>query len=371
MAAGEDRTESATPRRRSEARKRGQVARSTELASTAVMLGLLFALHGLLGGSASVVAAYFAATVRRSAAPVLTPYSLYPLAAGALLALARVMGPLVGLAIALAAAANMAQTGPLLATERLKPDFNRLNPLAGAARFFSPPGLVELVKSFYKIGLVGAICYFTVHGAFPELQTLPRMAVQDAVADVMEMAYQMAMRVLVAMLALSALDYAFQRFNTEKSLRMTREEVKQELRQTEGNPQMRARIRARQRQMARNRMIAAVPDADVVVTNPTHFAVALKYKAKQMAAPTVVAKGQDLIALKIRDVAKEHNVPVVENPPLARTLFKQGQLGKEIPVELYQAVAEVLAFVYRLNAAKGGGRGLGAAVGRPGRGAAG
>ncbi len=347
--AGEEKTEAATPKKRGEARTRGQVAKSMELSSTAVLLGLVLALHSLARSASRAVLDYFEIVMRQLSGDTLSSGKAMHLGGLGLIALGRAVGPLAATALALGLLVNIAQTGPLWAPEALKPNFNKLNPLTGAQRFFSPRSFVELAKSLYKIGLIGYICFSTLRNAYPELMVMSRMDVELAVALIGETIYQMAIRVVTTMLVLAALDYAYQRYSFEKSLRMTKEEVKQESKQTEGSPQIRARIRMKQREMARKRMMADVPMADAVVTNPTHFAVALQYNADAMAAPKVLAKGKDLIALRIRELARENDIPIIENPPLARALYKQVEIGREIPGDLYEAVAEVLAFVYQIN----------------------
>ncbi|HZO91196.1 MAG TPA: flagellar biosynthesis protein FlhB [Chthonomonadaceae bacterium] len=347
--AGEDRTETATPRRRSEARKKGQVAKSSDLSSIVVLLGLLIALHSLGGGISLGIKNYVEGSFNHLDDTRISIALVMQHGAVMFLVLIRAVGPLAAIAILLGLIVNMAQTGPIWSTTALQPDFNRLNPLTGAQRFVSSAALVNLAKSLYKIGIIGYIAYVTLRSSYPQLLLMTRLDVPQALGLVGDVAYRMALRITVAMLVLAALDYFYQRYAFEKSLRMTKDEVKQEFKSVEGNPQIKQRIRARQRQMARKRMMSEVPSADVVVTNPTHFAVALKYEAEKMTAPVVVAKGQDRLALKIRELAQQNDVPIMENPPLARALYKQCDLGREIPADLYAAVAEVLAFVYQIN----------------------
>jgi flagellar biosynthetic protein FlhB len=349
MANGEDRTETATPRRRSEARKKGQVARSTDLSSILVLLGLLLAIHSFGGASGQILKNTIEGAFTHLDDTQLSVPLVMQHGGRMLLALAQAVGPLILTAMLLGTVVNLAQTGPIWAPTALQPDFNRLNPLTGFQRFVSTQALVTLAKSLYKLGIIGYIAFVTIRSSYPQLVMTTRLDVPQAVSLVGDVAYRMAVRVTVAMLVLAALDYFYQRYTHEKSLRMTKEEVKQEFKQLEGSPQLKARIRARQRQIAKKRMMAEVPTADVVITNPTHFAVALKYDPKKHTAPILVAKGMDLLALKIRELAQANDVPIVENPPLARALCKQVELGREIPADLYEAVAEVLAFVYQIN----------------------
>jgi flagellar biosynthetic protein FlhB len=347
--AGDNRTEAATPKRRSEARKRGQVPRSPDLSSLFVLFGLVLAMPSLFSNAALQIALFFRYAYTHLLDTPPTVSTLMQLGASLGLTVVKAIGPLVALAAALGVAINLAQTGPLFAFQRMQPDLNRLNPLNGITRYLSLNALVELIKALCKLLLVGWLCYNTIHSAYPLFIVLTRVDLLAGVQQVLETARQMAIRVALTMLAIAVLDYAYQRYAYERSLRMTKDEVKQEHKQLEGSPLVRSRIRSRQRQMARKRMMNAVPTADVVVTNPTHYAVALKYEPERMNAPIVVAKGQDLVALKIRELAQEHDVPIVENPPLARTLYRQVPLEAEIPPDLYAAVAEVMAFVYRIN----------------------
>ena len=347
--AGDDKTESATPKRRDEARKKGNVPKSSDLASIFVLLGVVLALGSLVGGAGHVVQVYFESIFGNLDKTQLTTHDVMTLGGQAFLTLGKAVGPLMLTALALGVFINIAQTGPVWAGEALKPNFNRLNPLTGAQRFVSSRALVELIKSLYKIGIIAYIAYITIQSSYPQMLAMARLDLMQSVTLIGEVTYRMVTRIVMTMLVLAALDYAYQRYAYEKSLRMTKQEVKDEFKQAEGNPQFKARIRARQREIAKKRMMSEVPTADVVITNPTHFAVALKYDATTMRAPLVVAKGQDLLALKIREVAQENDVPIVENAPLARALYKQVNLGKEVSSDLYEAVAEVLAFVYLVN----------------------
>ncbi len=349
MASGEDKSEAATPKRRNEARKRGQVAKSTDLSNILVLMGILMALSKVVSVSSQALTVYFASIFRHLDTIELSPQKVMAAGGAGVLTLFRAMAPLFAVTMTLGILVNIAQTGPLWATESLRPDFNRLNPLTGLKRFGSARSFVELAKSTFKIGLVGWIAYGTIRASYPQLIVMTRMDVLQGVGIVGEVVMRVAFRVVGTLLVIAALDYGFQRYSFEKSIRMTKEEVKQEHKQTEGSPQFKSRVRARQRELAKKRMMADVPAADVVITNPTHFAIALKYKPDEHVAPRVVAKGQDLIAHKIRELAQHNDVPIVENPPLARALYKQVEIGREVPSELYEAVAEVLAFVYQIN----------------------
>lgn len=350
MAGHEERTESATAKRRNEVRRKGRVVKSVELSSTFGLLGLIFLLHLTGGWIGRNVTNYFQSVYAGLDQAELTPELVVRIGTAALLVLGKAISPLLLTGLILGFLIHYLQFGFLWATESIRLDLNRLNPLNGFSRFFSRSSLIELVKSSYKLTLISYIVYITLRGRLMQIFLLARLPIDQALALIGGTVYTVAIRVVLAMFVLAVLDYFYQRHAYEKSIRMTKEEVKQEFKQLELPPQIKSRIRARQREIARKRMMSEVPKADVVITNPTHFAVALKYDPTQMSAPLVVAKGQDLLAQRIREIAREHDVPIVENPPLARALYRQVEIGREIPTELYGAIAEVLAFVYQINA---------------------
>jgi len=347
--AGGEKREKPTPRRRLEARRQGRVFRSAEMTSAAVMVaggvGLRLCGPGLMTRLQSLL--------RDSLAGLNAP-DLTATGAGALSvelgwAFGGMILPLLAIAAVAAVGANVAQVGLNFTAEPLAPNLGRLNPVQGFTRLFSRRALVELVKALVKLCAVGWVTYSTVSGRLAEM---PAMLLADLgpnltlVGDILTV---VAIRAGVVLLVLAAADFIYQRWEHELTLMMTRDELKEEFKNTEGHPQVKARIRQRQRQLAARRMMAAVKHADVVVTNPTHYAVALKYEAEKMAAPRVVARGRDLVAGRIRDQARRHGVPLVSNPPLARALYRAADVGDLVPPELYQAVAEVLAFVYSLK----------------------
>ncbi|MDK2931414.1 MAG: flagellar biosynthesis protein FlhB [Bacillota bacterium] len=346
----DDRTEAATPRRRQEARRRGQVARSVEVNSAAILLATL----GVLGASGGIVYAGLGGFMRQVlgdtlAHPDLSDQGLHVLAMNALLTIGKAAGPAIATGFVVGLATNLAQVGLVLSLEPLAPRLSRIDPAAGMARIFSGRALAELVKSCAKVFIIGYYGYVTLRQDYPTLVATGATEPGQILATVGNLALRLGFRVGIALAVLAALDYVYQRWEFEKSIRMTKQEVKEELRQTEGDPLLRARIRARQRQIAMHRMMQEVPRADVVVTNPVHLAVALKYDPGTMKAPKVVAKGARLLAQRIRDIAVANNVPIVENKPLAQALYKAVEVGREIPAHLYKAVAEILAYVYYLD----------------------
>jgi len=353
----QERTERATPKRRDEARKKGQVARSRELPSVCVLLAglaVLFVGGGYMAAGSLSLTRHF---LGNAASLTLSPETVPAMAGFCVGQFLRILGPLLAVLAGVAAFVNLLQVGPLYAPQLLRPDFSRLSPAKGIKRILSAQAFVEFVKSIAKLGIVGWIAYTTVSAEYGKVVSLVDQGVGQILLYVGGIVVALLWKTGLALAAMAALDYLFQRWEFERNLRMTKQEVKEEFRQTEGDPHVKSRIRSIQREMARKRMMAEVPKADVVITNPTHLAVALSYRPKEMSAPVVVAKGAGRIAERIREIAQEADVPVVENKPLARSLFKGVEIGSAIPEALYQAVAEVLAFVYRLRGKKAGGRG--------------
>lgn len=248
-----------------------------------------------------------------------------------------------------ALAGNIGQTGLVFATEKFSFDISRLSPFAGIGRIFSMRSVVDFLKNMGKIGLVAVIVAWIILPEMNHFTTLATVAVEDIMSEIYRVLFRLVIGVLIIFAAIALADYVYQRFAFMKSMRMSKQEVKEEHKQSEGDPMVRARLRSIRLQRARRRMMAAVPTASVVVTNPTHFAVALKYEMGAAGAPRVVAKGADLVALRIRELAKENDVPVVENPPLARALYAGVDLDREIPAEHYKAVAEIIGYIFRLK----------------------
>jgi flagellar biosynthetic protein FlhB len=262
--------------------------------------------------------------------------------------------PLLAMAFAsgvvLAVVANVLQFGLLFSPQLIAPKFSKLNPASGLKRiFFSPQTLVQLAKQVLKLAIVVMICWFGVKDNLTMLYALAHASPHDIIVTVEGVVYGIGVKVGLLLLALGLADYIWEKRRLEQSLKMTKTEVKDEHKQSEGNPEAKQALRNRQRQMARKRMMAAVPKATVVVTNPTHYAVALMWDDLKMDAPVLVAKGADLIAKHIRELAVEHDVPILENPPLARTLYAKVELDSPVPPDLYAAVAQVIAFVYKLK----------------------
>lgn len=342
-----DRTEKATPKRRREARKRGQVPRSADLNGAVVLLAALAALAAFGPQIVERLGESMQGTLAAAAQPgSVSMRGIGDLAREAGTAIAVALAP-VALACLLAGlVANVGQVGFRPSATPLKPDLRRLNPVQGAKNLFGANALVETAKSVAKVLAVGAIATLTLAPNLPQVAALVGIPPNLLGSELARRAADICWKAALAYLAIAAADVLWQRRRHERQLRMRKDEVKREQREEALSPELRATLRRRQMQMSRGRMMAAVLGADVVVTNPTHFAVALRYDGTRP-APVVVAKGRDLVALKIRTVAREHDVPVVENPPLARTLYDTVELDAEIPEHLYRAIAELLAFVYR------------------------
>ncbi len=348
-----ERTEQPTPRRRQELRQKGQVARSVELASAFSLLAGLVALRTFGPWMYETMRTVAVNAFSHPYQTELTPEyaSQYLLAAG--LSTAKMMLPLATLACVAAVAASLLQTGFISSAQPLIPDFSRINPIQGAQRLFSLRGLTELVKSMLKLGLLGVVSFIYLRARFEELVGLSAAGGLQGVGLVGELVWGLSLRLAVVMLLIAIVDYLFQRRLFERSARMTREEVREDFRRSEGDPQVKARLRRLQQQLARGRMIQNVKQATVVVTNPVHLAIALRYEPQERPAPVVVAKGKRRTAERIQEEARLHRVPIVQNIPLAHALFESTEIGHMIPADLYQAVAEIIAFVYRLTGLPG------------------
>jgi len=348
----EDRTESATPKRLEDARKRGQVPRSPELGAAAVTMATAGALlvlgPGLVGAMADQMrrGLSFDGRALRDAGVAIQGSQNAML--DALLAVA----PVLGLVFLAALAAPLALGGWNFSPEALGFKFERVDPIAGIGRMFSIRSLVELAKSLAKFGAVGTVAVLLLRSQTDEILALSGRALAPAMADSLRLAAQALLAMAGSLVLIAAIDVPYQLWQHARQLRMTREEIRQESRESDGSPEVKGRIRAAQQALSRRRMMQDVPTATVVITNPTHFAVALRYDEKRSGAPILVAKGADEVAAKIREVAAANGVPLVSAPPLARVLFRNVEIGVEIPATLYVAVAQVLTYVMHLRNAR-------------------
>lgn len=352
---GQERTESATPKRIEEARRKGQVPRSRDLSAAAVLMtggvGLSFMgaqiggdLHGLMQRSLvlsreeALDAGYMLPALARAAADGL-----------------MACAPVLGLIMLAALLAPLLLGGWSFSTQALMPQFSRLNPLEGCKRLFAARNLIELGKALGKFGIVAVIAVLVLRNETGALLALGREPTNLAIAHAIQLSGSGLIWISSGLLLIAGIDVPYQLWQYAKQLKMTREEIRQEMKESEGSPEVKGRIRQLQQAAARQRMMQDVEKADVIVTNPTHFAVALRYDDKRMRAPIVVAKGADLIAARIREIAAESEVPIFEAPPLARMLYRNVDIGHEVPASLYVAVAQILSYIFQLRAARRGG----------------
>jgi flagellar biosynthetic protein FlhB len=344
----EERTEPATPRRRQEARERGQVARSADLSSALILLASVLALKFLgrpmMGGlfAASASALEGLAFVDGEPGILLAQFG------GSFAAVFLGFLPFVGIVLAVALGANLAQVGFLFTAKPLAPDFQRIDPISGFGRLFSARGLVRIVSSLFKVAAVALVVLWTLWAERVRLVGLAGLGFEQILGVAVELMMTLSLRAALSLLVLAIFEYGFQRWQHERDLRMSKREIREELRRYEGDPRIRERRRALQQQLALQRMMLGVPQATVVLTNPVDLAVAIRYE-KSMEAPLVVAKGARQLARRIRESALENGVPIVERKDVARALYRSVDVGQSIPPDLYQAVAELLAFVYRLK----------------------
>lgn len=345
--AGDDKTEEPTAKKRADAKKKGQVGRSTEISTAFVLLTGFFVLKVLWENIYTSIANYTTYIFTHLNQPVDTE-NISRLFIGIMEILATTALPIMLAIMIIGLGVNFFQVGLNFNTEAIGFKLDKLNPINGFGRIFSKRSLVELFKSLFKIAVIG---YFLYTILSQQLLAMPQFIYFDLGTSLEQMSkiiFSMSFEVIGVIMVLGFLDYGYQKWQTTQDLKMSKQEVKDEMKQSEGDPQIKGKIKQKQRQMAMSRMMQEVPKADVIVTNPTHFAVALQYH-KGMQAPLVIAKGQDFVAQKIKKLAREASVPIVENRPLARALFASTNIGDAVPSELYQAVAEVLAYVYRLK----------------------
>lgn len=346
-----DKTEKATPKRRRDERKKGHIVQSPDITAAVSMVctfaflralgpsmvkNLTNGVRNLLGGLSSTITGY--ADMRAHMVAMAS-------------VLIQVAMPVMLVGLFAGVAVTMAQTRLLVSPDQLKPDFSRLSPIQGIKRLFSLRSFVELGKSILKVVLVGVVVYLDIKPKMHDILLLYNASLAQSASWVAGVLVDIGLKVSAVMLTIGAIDYFYQWFQYEKDIRMTKEEIKEEYKQMEGNPEIKGKIRSIQRQLAHRRMMQDVPKADVVLRNPTHFAVALQYEHGKQRAPVCVAKGRNAVALRIVEIAEENHVHIIEDPPLTRALFKVVEVGREIPAEFYKAVAEVLAYIYKLRRA--------------------
>ena len=343
----QEKTEQASSRRREQARQDGNFATSKEVSSFFSIFGAVMVLYfsgvWIFMGMADFMKKSFF-----SFGGELTVESALGLFSDVSYKLLILMLPAMAIPV-FGALSYVVQNGLNFTTKPITPDLNKINPLAGVKRLFSLNSIAELVKSIMKLTIITYVVYGTVKAEWMTIPFIMDMELVSALAYMGTISFRIMVKTVWVLALIAGMDYLYQRWSFEKGLRMSKDELKEETKETEGDPHVRARIKAIQREMARKRMMQAVPTADVIVTNPTHLSVAIRYDRSKSDAPVVVAKGSGHLAMKIRELAAENNVPLVENKPLARHLYKHTEVGMQIPVDVYKAVAEVLAYVYRLK----------------------
>lgn len=350
----EEKTEQATPKRRQDTRKKGQTARSSELSSALILLAGIMSVYLLLPAPLRRLFRYFTSIWGNLAVDDLSVMSSVRLFREVALQVGLVLLPLFAVLVLAAWLSSLGQVGFLLSGKPLEPSLGRLNPLEGMKRMFSKRSFVELLKALFKLCGIAYVAYQSVNDATRWSSSFVGMSISVSFAALANLIYRTSLRIGFFLLVIGVVDYVYQRYEFNQKLRMSKQEIKEEYKQAEGDPKIKAQIRERQRQMSRRRMMEDVPKADVVIVNPVHLAIALQYDPKKSDAPIVLAKGQGYLAQKIKAIAKEHRISVVEDKPLAHALFRAAEIGRTIPPEFYQAVAEILAFIFRSKQRRSG-----------------
>lgn len=349
---GGEKTEQATPKKLEEARKEGQVARSTDVVTAFMLLGLFVGLKicvGYIGNGFLQQFHKVYSSISTVTADEVTKNTMLGWVRSEIIEITLIVAPLMIVAVVIAVVFNIAQVKWKPTAKPLKPKPDKINPLKGMKRLFSKDKIMELLKSIAKVGVLSYVVYDTLKDEYGLLFQFYRYEIGEAVLTIGNLVINIGIKIAVCFLAIAAVDYFYQKRKFAEDMKMTKQEVKDEYKNSEGDPQIKGKIRAKMREASQRRMMDSVPDADVVITNPTHLAVALKYDREASSAPIVVAKGADYVAQKIKVIARENNVEIVENKPVARMLYYNVDLNQEIPPELYQAVAEILAYVYGLK----------------------
>ncbi len=347
---GQEKTEAPTEKKRRDSREEGQVAFSKELPSAALLAGMLIT---LIASSPLILDSFREMTSKifreMSKANELSIGSLYDLSGEIFSILLPAFAPFAAIIVFVGIFASILQVGVQITLKAIAPKFNKISPLTGLKRLFSTQSLADFLKSLAKLIIVGIVGYITYMDKITELNGL-YVATPEAILEYnFTVVAEVSGKIVLALVAIAIFDYLYQRWHHEKQLMMTKQEVKEETKQTEGDPQLKARIRQIQREMSNARMMQEVPKADALIVNPTHFSVAILYDRDVMEAPEITAKGTDHMALRMRTVARENNVPILERPELARDLYANVEIGETIPERFYKAIAEILAFVYRLR----------------------
>lgn len=345
-----EKTEDPTAKRMTDAHQKGQVARSQDLSAAIVILVGFFTLWNCGNYMYGELTQFMAFIFTNLQSPLDTE-SVVHLFWETMIVLVKILAPVMFAILLAGLALNYYQVGFVFSTEPLSFDLNRLNPVTGMGRIFSKRSLMELFKSIAKILVVGYFVYLYIVDQVIQMPKLIFMDLQMALVSIVDIIFKLAFEICTVLLILGIIDFMYQKWQHKQELKMSKQDIKDEFKQTEGDPQIKGKIKQKQKQMSLQRMMHEVPKADVIITNPTHFAIALKYE-KGMTAPAIIAKGQDIVAQRIKQIARDANITIVENKPLARALYLSTEIGDVVPQELYKAVAEVLAYVYRLKKKK-------------------
>lgn len=354
FAGGDDKTEPATPKKLEDARKEGQVSKSREIGMGLSLLGLFVTLKIYIGTLGEQFIEAFQRLYRRIPEFIGTEgtydsAAFFALITDNIVDMILMMAPFLAVGFMIAFVADLVQVKWKVTTKPLMPKFNKMDPIKGMKKIISPQSLFELLKAVLKVVFVSYLAITTVKDKLLLIYTLYDISLSSALAAIGNVVIDLGIKISAWYMVIAAIDFVYQKMKFKKDMKMSKQEVKDEYKNAEGDPKIKSQQKQRMRQASQRRMMQSVPTADVVITNPTHFAVALKYDADSGRAPIVVAKGEDFLAKRIKEIAKENKVEIVENKPLARMLYHNVELGEEIPPELYQAVAEVLAFVYGLK----------------------
>ncbi|WP_139998371.1 flagellar biosynthesis protein FlhB [Paenibacillus paridis] len=345
----QEKTEQATPKKKGEARKKGQIARSSDLPGSLI---LMFVFMGFI-----MLGSYYKNHIMELFNSLFEDWLLMDVTSGNIMSLFTelamelllILMPIFAITILVGVLGNVVQFGFLLTGDPLKMKISKLNPINGFKQIFSAKTIVEFLKSILKLLIIGVLVYLAISKEWERILVLASLPIQQIFSFTAGLTVRLGIEIGAVLTALALADYFYQRYEHNKSLKMSKQDIKDEYKKSEGDPIIKGRIRERQRRMALQRMMQEVPKADVIITNPTHFAIALKYDATKMEAPKIIAKGMDHVALRIKEIAKENGVVTMENKPLARALYERAEIGDVIPPDLFQAVAEVLAYVYKMK----------------------
>ncbi|QHW30052.1 flagellar biosynthesis protein FlhB [Paenibacillus rhizovicinus] len=345
----QEKTERATPKKRQEARKKGQIAKSQEIPAAFILL-FVFLSFIMLGGYYKVRLLHmFGILLEQKLLMEVTTSNVIDLFSDLMVQGFMLLAPIFIITVLIGLLGNYMQVGLLFTGENLKLNLGKLNPVKGFKNIFSMHSVVEFIKNILKLVLIGLVVYMTIWQERDRILGLATVSIGNIFSFIASVTIKLGLEIGSILVALAAFDYFYKRYEHEKSLKMSKQDIKDEYKKSEGDPLIKGKIRERQRRMALQRMMQQVPKADVVITNPTHYAIALQYDGSKMEAPTIIAKGMDFVALRIKDIAKEHGVIMMENRPLARALYDRTEIGDTVPADLFQAVAEVLAYVYKLK----------------------